>query len=68
MKFRNVLRAFIQVQKSLLSEFGPYRQKAGELINQVKERFNHLVIKLMKYNLKRELIDEKVTFMYGLTP
>ncbi|XP_052626862.1 uncharacterized protein LOC128133449 [Lactuca sativa] len=54
------------VQTMLLSEFGAFVQKYEEKLDQTFNRFNHLLSRMVKNNLKHEIIEQKVTFMNGL--
>ncbi|XP_023756537.1 uncharacterized protein LOC111905086 [Lactuca sativa] len=56
------------IQTFLLSEFGAFVQKSDEKLDQTFNRFNHLLSRMLKHNLKREKIEQKVTFMNGLRP
>ena len=55
------------VQTFLLLEFGAFVQKSDKKLNQTFNRFNHLLSRMLKHNLKYENI-EQVTFMNGLRP
>lgn len=55
------------LQNYLLVQFGPFKNYSNENIDQVFERYNHLIIWLVKYHLKRQDI-EKVTFLQGHHP
>lgn len=54
------------IQTIILSEFGAFKQKSDETLDQVVNRFNHLLSKMLKHGLKREIIEHKLTFMNGL--
>ncbi|KAL7587596.1 hypothetical protein Lser_V15G40912 [Lactuca serriola] len=54
------------LQTTLLSEFGSFVQKPDEKLDQTFDRFNHLLSRILKYNLERRVIEHKVTFMNGL--
>lgn len=54
------------MQTTIISEFGSFQRKSRETINQVASRFNHLLIVMLTYKLKRELIEERVIFMNNL--
>lgn len=54
------------VQTSLLSDFGSFKYKTRKSIDQVSKRYNHLLSRLMKYDLERSLIEKKVKFLQGL--
>ena len=56
------------LQTSLLSEYGSFEQKYDETIIQSVNRVNHLLIRMLKHGLKREHIEQKVTFLNGLRP
>lgn len=55
------------IKTILLLEFGSFKQKFDESINQVANRFIHLLSRMLKYELKISDIKQKVTFMNGLT-
>ena len=54
------------MQTTLMSEFGSFIQKPEENLEQTANRFNHVLSKMLKYNLQRKVVEEKVTFMNGL--
>ena len=54
------------MQTLLLSEFGAFVQNPDEKMDQTFNRFNHLLSRMLKHNLMREKIEQKVTFMNGL--
>ncbi|KAL7586974.1 hypothetical protein Lser_V15G40724 [Lactuca serriola] len=54
------------IQTLLLSEFGEFRQEAEETVTQTFDRFNHLLSKMIKHDIERKLIEQKVTFLNGL--
>lgn len=54
------------IQTLLLSEFGAFRQNSDETLDQTFNRFNHLLSRMLKYNLERKVIEQKVTFVNGL--
>ena len=54
------------IQTTLLSEFGAFSQSSDEKIDQVFNRFNHLLSRMLKYKLERSSIEQKVTFLNGL--
>ncbi|XP_052621986.1 uncharacterized protein LOC128127530 [Lactuca sativa] len=56
------------IQTLLLSDFGAFTQKPEEKLIQTFDCFNHLLSKLMRYGIERNLIEQKVTFMNGLRP
>ena len=41
------------IQTIILSEFGAFKQKSDETLDQVVNRFNHLLSKMLKHCLKR---------------
>ncbi|KAL4580202.1 hypothetical protein LXL04_016386 [Taraxacum kok-saghyz] len=53
-------------QTAVLSEFGAFKQKNGETLDQYFDRFNLLLSQLEKFELGRQLIEQKVTFLQGL--
>ena len=55
-------------QTTVLSEFGIFKQKSSETLEQCFDRFNLLLSQLKKYNLGRKPIEQKVTFLQGLKP
>lgn len=55
-------------QTDVLSEFGAFKQKSSETLEQYFDRFNLLLSQLEKYTLGRKLIEQKVTFLQGLKP
>jgi len=55
-------------QTAVLSEFGAFKQKSSETLEQYFDRFNLLLSQLEKYNLRRMPIEQKVTFLQGLKP
>lgn len=54
------------VQTSLRLDFGSFKQKTGERIDDVSKRYNHMLSRIMKYDLDWEDIEKKVTFLLGL--
>ena len=50
-------------QTAVLSEFGMFKQKSNETLEQCFDRFNLLLSQLEKYNLGRMIIEQKVTFL-----
>lgn len=54
------------VQTLLLSEFGAFVQNPEETLDQTFNCFNHLLSRVLKHKIKREPIEQKVTFMNGL--
>ena len=50
----------------LLSEFGEFKQNSDETVTQTFDRFNHLLSKMIKHDIERKLIEQKVTFLNGL--
>ena len=50
----------------LLPEFGAFLQKSDENLDQMFNRFNHLLTRMLKNYLKNEIIEQKVTFINGL--
>ncbi|KAL7593349.1 hypothetical protein Lser_V15G31515 [Lactuca serriola] len=54
------------IQTLLLSEFGEFRQGAEETVTQTFDRFNHLLSRMIKHDIERKLIEQKVTFLNGL--
>ena len=55
-------------QTAILSEFGLFKQKSNESLEQYFDRFNLLLSQLEKYELGRKPIEQKVTFLQGLKP
>ena len=53
-------------QTAVLSEFGAFKQKSSETLEQYFDRFNLLLSQLEKYSLGRKPIEQKVTFLQGL--
>ncbi|KAL4590457.1 hypothetical protein LXL04_003387 [Taraxacum kok-saghyz] len=53
-------------QNAVLSEFGAFKQKSDETLEQYFDRFNLLLSQLEKYSLERKPIEQKVTFLQGL--
>ena len=49
-----------------LSEFGAFVQKPEESLDQTFNLYNHLLSRMMKHNIGREPIEQKVTFMNRL--
>ncbi|KAI3515898.1 hypothetical protein L1887_14803 [Cichorium endivia] len=49
-----------------LSDFGSFVQGPEETLTQTFNRYNHLLSRLLKYNLARTVIEQKVTFVDGL--
>lgn len=47
------------VQTLLLLEFGDFVQKSDEKLDQTFNRFNHLLSRMLKHNLKHEFIEKK---------
>ncbi|KAL7609531.1 hypothetical protein Lser_V15G12916 [Lactuca serriola] len=56
------------IQTLLLSEFGEFKQKLEEVLTQTFDRFNHLLSNMIKHDIERKLIEQKVTFLNGLRP
>ena len=56
------------IQTLLLSEFGEFKQKPEEVVTQIFDRFNHLLNKMIKHDIERKLIEQRVTFINGLRP
>ncbi|KAI3767848.1 hypothetical protein L2E82_18277 [Cichorium intybus] len=54
------------IQTTLLSDFGSFAQGSKETLTQTFNRYNHLLSRLLKYNLARTVIEQKVTFLDGL--
>ncbi|XP_023742939.1 uncharacterized protein LOC111891079 [Lactuca sativa] len=54
------------IQTLLLLEFGAFVQKPEEKLDQTFNRYNHLLSGMVKHKIKRELIEQRVTFMNGL--
>ena len=54
------------VQTLLLSESGAFAQKSDEKLDQMFNRFNHLLSRMLKHNLRCEVIEQKFMFMNGL--
>ena len=54
------------IQTLLLSEFSAFAQKPEEKLDQTFNRFNHLLSRMLKHNIKYEKIEQKVTFMNEL--
>ncbi|KAL7610003.1 hypothetical protein Lser_V15G12622 [Lactuca serriola] len=54
------------IQTLLLSEFGEFKQNSDESVTQTFDRFNHLLSKMIKHDIERKLIEQKVTFLNGL--
>ncbi|KAL4578457.1 hypothetical protein LXL04_014580 [Taraxacum kok-saghyz] len=53
-------------QTAILSEFGAFKQKNGETLDQYFDRFNLLLSQLEKFELRRQPIEQKVAFLQGL--
>ena len=53
-------------QTAVLSEFGAFKQKTSETLDQYFDRFNLLLSQLEKFELRRMPIEQKVTFLQGL--
>ena len=53
-------------QTAVLSEFGAFKQKSDESLEQCFDRFNMLLSQLEKFDLGRQSIEQKVTFLQGL--
>ncbi|XP_052620892.1 uncharacterized protein LOC111877473 [Lactuca sativa] len=51
---------------TMFSEFGSFIQKPDEKLDQTFNHFNHLLSRMLKYNLEQRVIKQKVTFMNGL--
>ena len=51
---------------TLLSKFGSFVQKPYGKLDQMFNRFNHLLSRMLKYNLERRVIEYKLKFMNGL--
>nr|KAJ0226213.1 hypothetical protein LSAT_V11C100043120 [Lactuca sativa] len=56
------------IQTLLLSEFDAFQQKPNEKLIQAFDRFNHLLSKMIKHDIGREVIEQKVTLLNGLRP
>lgn len=56
------------VQTLLLLEFGAFVQKFDEKLDKTFNHFNHLLSRMLKHNLKRVKIEQKLTFMNRLRP
>jgi len=56
------------VQTLLLSEFGAFAQKPEETLDQAFNRYNHLLSRMLKYNLERKVFEQKVKFVNCLNP
>ena len=56
------------IKTLLLSEFGAFAQKSEETLLQTFDRYNHLLSKMMKHDIERKEIEQKVTFLNGLRP
>ncbi|XP_052626733.1 uncharacterized protein LOC111909749 [Lactuca sativa] len=54
------------LQTTLLSEFDSFVQKPDEKLDQTFNCCNHLLSRMLKYNIERRFIEHKVTFMNGL--
>ena len=54
------------VQTLLLSKFGAFSQNLDEKLDQTFNRFNHLLSRMLKHKIRREKIEQKVTFMNTL--
>lgn len=54
------------LQTTYLSEFGSFKQKPDENFEQTANRFCHVLSRFLKNNLKRQDIEEKLTFMNSL--
>ncbi|KAL7600039.1 hypothetical protein Lser_V15G23597 [Lactuca serriola] len=54
------------IQTLLLSEFGEFKQNSDETVTQTFDRFNHLLSKMIKHDIERKLIEQKVNFLNGL--
>jgi len=54
------------VQTLHLSEFGAFSQKSDETLDQAFNRYNHLLSRMLKYNLERKVIEPKLTSVNGL--
>ncbi|XP_023734201.1 uncharacterized protein LOC111882066 [Lactuca sativa] len=50
----------------LLSEFGAFTQNPDENLSQTFNRYNHVLSRMTKHDIGREVIEQKVTFMNGL--
>ena len=55
-------------QTGILSDFGLFKQKNNESLEQYFDRFKLLLSQLEKYELGRKPIEQKVTFLQGLKP
>ncbi|XP_023738669.1 uncharacterized protein LOC111886644 [Lactuca sativa] len=54
------------IQTLLHSEFGDFKKKPEEKLIQAFDRFNHLLNRMIKNGIERNVIEQKVTFMNGL--
>ena len=54
------------IQRLLLSEYGAFAQKSDEKLDQTFNCFNHLLSRMLKFKIRREIIEQKVTFMNNL--
>jgi len=45
------------VQTLLLSKFGDFAQRSEETLDQAFNRYNHLLSRMLKYNLERKVIE-----------
>ena len=54
------------VQTLLLSENGAFAHNSDEKLDQSFNRFNHLLRRMLKFKIRREIIEQKVTFMNNL--
>lgn len=52
----------------MVLEFGLFKRKSRETIDQVSERYNHMFSRMIKYDLERSLVEKKVTFLQVLHP
>lgn len=53
----------IQFKQIFFSEIRLFKQKSDVSINQVVNRFNHFLSRMLKCDLKRSISKQKVTFM-----
>ena len=52
----------------MLSEFGAFQQNPEEKLIQAFDRFNHMLGKMIKHGVGREVNEQKVTYLNGLRP